>query len=305
MSNSSDSESPAQGKGRARTRAIRAQMAAAGESWTTAARNHDATRAEVGSDTFDASSNEDLLPYRVVDWHNQGWHGGSDPVAGTRYTADYGWKRDLPDRTYPELIASRGPLRPVLPITDADAAQLRDLFTTAGRRTVTTLAAALEHVFHELRVSKEGATGASGWDYAKLTMTAGREGSWESEALIQVVLFGNGLNLAKPAGVRPRGLLDDIAARRAAGPSKRVDRDVRGALVAMFTRWVTEPGRYTEVAETLAWQVSQYCDDTAGPEGWRVVADQWLQPGGMAITDFHNCYRLFYSVSEHFNAGLL
>ncbi|TDW95379.1 hypothetical protein EV137_2715 [Kribbella pratensis] len=225
-------------------------------------------------------------------------------MAGSRYTADYGWKRDLPDRTYPELIASRGPLRPVLPITDPDAAQLRELFTAAGRRTVTTLAAALEHVFHELRVSKEGATGATGWDYAKLTITAGREGSWESEALIQRALRQRPeprqTNRSPQARTprrhrRPprRRAIETGRPRR----TRRARRDV--------TRWVTGPDRYTEVAETLAWQVSRYCDETAGPEGWRAVADQWLQPGGMAVTDFHNCYRLFYSLSEHLDSGRL
>ncbi|MEU4607444.1 hypothetical protein AB0F43_31045 [Kribbella sp. NPDC023972] len=125
----------------------------------------------------------------------------------------------------------------------------------------------------------------------------------ESEALIQLILFGNGLNLAKPS--RASGLRDDIAARRAAGPSKRVDPDVRAELAEVFTRWVTGPARYTEVAETLAGEVSRYCDDTAGPDGWRIVADQWLQPGGLAVTDFRNCYHLLYSQSQHLDSNLL
>lgn len=303
MSNTNNPESTAPGRGRARTRAIRAEMAATGESWTTASRNHDKAKADAASAPLDAQGNDDRLPYRVVDRQNQGWLGGPDPETGSRYTADYGWKRELPDRTYSGLIASRGPLRPVLPITDTDSAHLRELFTAAGRRTVTTLAAALEQVFHLLRVSKEGATGGTGWDYARLTMTAGREGSWESEALIQLILFGNGLNLAKPS--RASGLRDDIAARRAAGPSKRVDPDVRAELAEVFTRWVTGPARYTEVAETLAGEVSRYCDDTAGPDGWRMVADQWLQSGGLAVTDFRNCYHLLYSQSQHLDPNLL
>lgn len=30
----------------------------------------------------------------------------------------------------------------------------------------------------------------------------------------------------------------------------------------------------------------RYCDDTAGADGWHVVADQWLQPGGLARARF-------------------
>ena len=62
----------------------------------------------------------------------------------------------------------------------------------------------------------------------------------------------------------------------------------------MITRWVTDPNRYTEVAESLAFEISSYCDNTAGPDGWRHVADQWFQPA-MAERDFRNCYRLLYS----------
>ncbi|HEY3514595.1 MAG TPA: hypothetical protein VGL36_35775 [Kribbella sp.] len=307
MSDINNAESVPASKGRARTRAIRAEMAATGESWTTAARNHDKTTAALpATDSLDDAGREDRLPYRVVDGDNQGWLGGDDPETGSRYSADYGWERDLPDRTYPELVASRGPLRPVLPITRADSEQLRELFAAAGRRAVTTLAAALEQVVHTLRAGRRGTAGTVGgadWEYARRTLTAGREGSWESVALIQVVLFGNSLNLAKPS--RATGLSNNGDDLRAAGPSKRVDPDVRAALAEMLTGWVTGPARYTEVAETLAAEVSRYCDDTAGPDGWRAVADQWLQPGGRAVTDFRRCYHLLYSQSEHLDTGLL
>jgi hypothetical protein len=51
--------------------------------------------------------------------------------------------------------------------------------------------------------------------------------------------------------------------------------------------------------------VSRYCDATGGSEGWATVADQWLQPGGMAQHDFSVCYRLLYSLSEHFNPTVI
>lgn len=238
--------------------------------------------------------------YRVVDAHNQGWHpvGGPD---GVTYSADYGFERGLADRTLDQLRATRGPLRPVEPITDQDIHTLEDLFGAAGSATITTLASALEEVFHQLRESQRG--NFDGFDYARRTVLAGREGSWESQALIDVILFGNALNLA-PA---KRGHLDasDIEARRAAGPSTRVNKPVRDNLAAMFTRWVTDPDRYTEVAETLAAVISNYVDTRHGPDGWARIADQWLQPGGLAHTNTAACYGLFYSQSDHFNAALL
>lgn len=243
------------------------------------------------------------LPYRVVDRANQGWHGGPDEESGSRYTADWGAQRGLEDRTYEELLASRGPLRPVLPLTGDDRAELELLLRAAGRKAIGTLAAALEQVFYELRTECEGLRlGRDAYGFAKRTLKAGREGSWESEVLIDVVLLGNSLNLAK---AKPGDALADVAARRAAGPSRRVDPRVRAALAGIIKRWVTAPDRYTEVAETLASAVSRYCDAHGGARGWQLAADQWLQPGSLAQDDFAACYRLFYSQSEHFDSALL
>jgi hypothetical protein len=253
------------------------------------------------TDPFDlpGQSQEDAArPYRVVDSRNQGWHPSSDGGGGTVWAADYGFMRDLENRSYEDLEATRGPLRPVEPITDADEAELRDLFTTAGRKTITSLAAALEQVFHELRESAgpEGWQSPGSYEYATRTLKAGREGSWESELLIHIVMFGNELNLATGRG--------DVGDRRAAGPSKRVNASVRDQLAAILHQWVTGPGRFTEVAETLASVVSRYADETGGRDGWRMIADQWLQPRGLAQETFSVCYRLFYSLSEHLDTSL-
>lgn len=244
------------------------------------------------------------FPYRVVDAFNQGWHptGGKDekPVYET-FTGLHGER--IPGRTWDELVATRAPLRSVENITDEDVATLRTLFGEAGRKTITTLAAALESVHHRVRELHGSLGEAQGsYEWARRTLVAGRPGSWESAALLDVVMFGNELNFAKPG----KGLhAYDVDARRAAGPSKRVDVGARQAMAAILWRWVTDPDRYTEVAATLAAVVSSYCDDTAGPGGWRAVADQWLQPGGLARESFLVCYRLFYSVSEHFDTGLI
>jgi hypothetical protein len=218
------------------------------------------------------------ITYRAVDRDNQGWHPSHGADGGTVYAADYGFERDLPDRPLDELAATRGPLRPVEPVTEFDVRLLRHDFGEAGRKTITTLAAALETVFHRLCDERDS------YQFARRTLMAGREGSWESELLIDVVMFGSGLN-------------------HAANPSKRVNRVVQGNMAAMFWRWVVAPDRYTEVAETLASIVSSYCDDQDA--GWKAVADQWLQPGALAQADFSTCYRLFYSVSEHFDSGVI
>jgi hypothetical protein len=241
---------------------------------------------------------QEELPYRVVDAHNQGWLNTSNDADG-HYQADYGWRRDLPNRPLADLDRDRGPLRPVLPITDDDRARLTDVFLRAGRKTVASIAAALEEVFHRIREERGGLRSSDSYEYAMRTLTAGREGSWESELLKDLVLFGNGLNLMPPR----RGADNTIEARRAAGPSARVDVAARHDLTAVFTRWVTDPDRYTEVAETLALVVSGFADDS--PAGWGLVADRWLQPGGLAHKDFRNCYRLLYSQSKHFNPDLL
>ena len=63
------------------------------------------------------------------------------------------------------------------------------------------------------------------------------------------------------------------------------------------------PDRYTEVAETLASIVSSHADQH-GADGWRAIADQWLQPQALSRADFATCYRLLYSRSEHYDPFL-
>lgn len=239
-------------------------------------------------------------PYRVVDSRNQGWHPAGDGGGGTVWSADYGHGRGLADiATLDQLSAARGPLRPVLPVTAADEAQLRALFTDAKRKAVTTLAAALELVFHQLRETAASTGNADeAYAWARRTMLAGREGSWESESLFHLILFGNDLNLDR----KVQGSIDQ---QRAAQTSKRLDYGVRGQMAEIFRRWVTDPSRYTEVAETMAGVVSGYADETYGTDGWRRIADQWLQPRALDHANFTNCYSLLYSRSRHFDPSLI
>lgn len=174
-------------------------------------------------------------PSRVVDRENQGWYLTQDAGRNLIYSAGYR-HQDLPDRDGGELAATRGPIRPVLPITDADELRMRELFGEAGRKTVGTLAAALETVFHQLLESRGGlASARDSFEYAMRTIKAGREGSWESEALDNIVFFGNELNLPQVRGIKAW----DVDARRATGPGKRVDRAVHYELAGMLYQWVT------------------------------------------------------------------
>lgn len=233
-------------------------------------------------------------PYRVVDRDNNGWYLAADGHGGTVYCLSYSTR--MPD--YATLEAACGPLRPVLPVTDADVAELDRLLSEAGRKAVTSLAAALATVVTRLYENAGGVESSAGSGaYAHRTLKAGRAGSWEAELLVSVVSFGYELNDNRKA---PKS--GGRHAPRADGPGRRVDRAARDGMAAVIMRWVTDPARYTEVAETLAWIVSRHAD-RHGADGWRKIADQWLQPSAFGGEDFRNCYGLFYSRSEHHNAG--
>ncbi|WP_331765178.1 hypothetical protein [Nocardia sp. NBC_01388] len=238
-------------------------------------------------------------PYRVVDSLNQGWHieggpeglyRGFDPTSATKL---------LEPRPYADIVREFGPVRPVLGLLDEDREELRAALETAGRKAIGSLASALEQVNHEIRAraSEPGDQfHHGGYRFASRAMTAGRPGSWESERLQSVWIFGNGLNLwPRKDGKGP----DEM---RATGPNpKRVHLEARDQMAAVLRRWVDSTDRYTEVAEHLAAIVSRYADEAHGRDGWAKVADQWLQPGGLAQEDTAACYGLLYSVSEHFN----
>lgn len=139
--------------------------------------------------------------YRVVDGENYGWYSAGDGRGGAVWTTGPINGLDLQFGAFPELAAARGPVRPVLPVTDNDSIQLEALLGRAGRKAIATLAAALEDVFHRLREQHCGGQWDldphGGYEYARRTMMAGRAGSWEADLLISIVGFGNGLNLAK------------------------------------------------------------------------------------------------------------
>lgn len=136
--------------------------------------------------------------------------------------------------------------------------------------------------------------------YAKRTLTAGRPGSWEADAIMEVVYFGNELNLHP----RTRGAGADEM--RQTGPNpKRVHLDARDRVAEVLRTCVTSKDRYTEVPETLAGLVAEYADERHGADGWRAIADQWIQPSSLDKENFVGTYRLLYSVSAHFDPNAI
>ncbi|MFE9692525.1 hypothetical protein [Micromonospora sp. NPDC005806] len=42
-----------------------------------------------------------------------------------------------------------------------------------------------------------------------------------------------------------------------------------------------------------------------GADGWKKVADQYLQSDALDVENLHHCFHLFYSQYQHFNPDLL
>ncbi|WP_018219195.1 hypothetical protein [Salinispora vitiensis] len=223
----------------------------------------------------------DDRPYRLVTEHGEAWM----LTTGGEYT----------DRTHSrhrslDALHAEHTVRPVLPVTEQDHQLLQEALRRAGRRAVASLASALDLVCHELRESLGGQASMQ-------TMIAGRPGSWESAALQEVIWFGATLN-------RPR-LGGNVTQTRAAGPNARVDPAAQQTMAEIIRRWVSDPHRYTEVAETLADIVSQHADEHHGVHGWAEIADDRLQPGPAADENSYTCYKLLYSLSQHLDPALL
>lgn len=97
-------------------------------------------------------------PARVVDADNRGWFLSFDEDLRRVYLRTWG---DA-GLDYPTLVAEHGPVRPVVPVPDQDAAAIGELLVRAGRKAVATVAAALELVHHRLRESREDSSRGPG-----------------------------------------------------------------------------------------------------------------------------------------------
>ncbi|WP_372672660.1 hypothetical protein [Amycolatopsis kentuckyensis] len=227
--------------------------------------------------------------YRIVDGQNRGWLSVPDTDRYWRFDEQAGHV----EKALVDIEHEAGGSRPVVPPRKEDVDELHAAFAAAGRKMITSLASALEQVFHEAR---ERDSSGNSWDYAQRTLMAGRPGSWESVGLTSIVVFGNGLNLWPYKDSTP---VDEM---RATGPNpKRVDVAARDRIAAVLRRWTASDEGYTEVAENLADIVASFADEQHGADGWAKIADQWLQPKSLAQDDFRACYRVLYSTSSHLN----
>lgn len=215
------------------------------------------------------------LPDRLVDRDQRSWMLTADRDGNNVYTADM-------HRTYltlDEVQAQHSPLRPVLPITGEDREHLRAVLAAAGRKAVTSLAAALYDTFRQLREDHGGMDNPRGsYETAQRQLLAGRPGSWEAQSLLDLMLWSGD------------------------GKASRIDPGARAELAAIIRRWITDPDRYTEVAETLAAVVSELADEQGG---WKTVADQWLQPGSLDREGVRIAYGLLYSLGADFDPAVL
>ncbi|MFE3629501.1 hypothetical protein [Streptomyces goshikiensis] len=183
------------------------------------------------------------LPYRVVDRFFQGWYRRS---GDGRYDADSGHRRGLETTPYEELVAARGPLRPVEPPAAEESAAVRAALAGAGRKAAASLLVALFRLTQQDLAARRTA-GAKSW------LMAGREGSHESAAL-DYLAWTVGCDLAEKPARYDQGAVDE--------------------LVRVLGGWVSGPDRYVEVAANLAAEFSSQAD-AAG--GWVSVADRYMQ----------------------------
>lgn len=182
-------------------------------------------------------------PSRVVDASFQGWYLAGDNL----YHADYGGSRGLEPCDLGELTATRGPLREVVPASEASTAEAEAALRVAGRLAAGSLLVALARI--ALRISARPGRKATG------SLLAGREGSWET-ADMNSLIWNLGIDLAEEAN--------------------RFDAAAVERLTAVIDGWIGGED-YTEVAATLAGVFADVSDELGG---WRKVADPGIVNAG-------------------------
>jgi hypothetical protein len=201
-------------------------------------------------DQAETEAEEEPPTYRFVDRLNRGWHIASSeqPV---QYAIDWaGLRPGRPDDllTREELEAEHGPLRPVGPGDPSDDLVLRGALFDAGTKAAGSVLVAL------YRLAVEYGRNSSPGGYEGGSLVAGREGSWESEAIYRLAWTIGGDLDEKP---------------------KRYSEECVRSVMAVLREWTQHPKRYVEVAENLAFEFSKVADELGG---WSKVADRPFQP---------------------------
>jgi hypothetical protein len=237
-------------KPRKRTREIREQSRNTGAKYTEAMRENDRERAAGGSAGAPPTGVPERPTYRFVDRLNRGWHIASsgEPV---RYAIDWaGLRHGRPAEplTREELEAEYGPLRPVGSTDPSDDLVLCGALADAGVKAAGSVLVAL----YRLALEYRRASSPGGFEGGSLV--AGREGSWESEAIYRLAWTIGGDLDEKP---------------------KRYSEECVDSVIAVLRAWTQNPKLYVEVAENLAFAFSKVADELGG---WGKVADRPFQP---------------------------
>lgn len=176
-----------------------------------------------------------------------------------------------------------GPVRPVVPAQWHESELVRAALFDAGQLAVTTLARALWRCV--------GAVGLGG-------LVAGRSGSWESSSLTELALWGQRVDPG------------------------RVHAGACEAVQGQVLRWVADPHRYVEVAETLSVAFSAMAMrhlsvqihaafDESGEQLdpftyplvlWQSVADRQLWPDayeGATLGQHWHRYLMCHTIASH------
>jgi hypothetical protein len=178
-------------------------------------------------------------PERVVDRFQRGWQTGTDPCRTYPRLDNRTW-------TLAEVEQERGPLRPVVAMTDTDRERLTDVLTAAGRDATGTVMAGLYLVSQ--RCYKV--------DGSDARLIAGGPESWENRMLPRFA-WEVGINLTGRR-VEPRAL-------------RTIDQVIDG--------WIFAKNSYVEVAGNLALVLA---DVVRSAGEYELVTDQWLRHGVLA-----------------------
>ncbi|MGW9310698.1 hypothetical protein ACWGPQ_22090 [Saccharomonospora azurea] len=243
-------------------------------------------------------SNTGDYPHRIVDSQQHGWLSRGDGIYEGYDPSEQLGDGRLEPRPLAEIEAQFGQWRPVVPPTADELEELHAAYEAAGNRAIGSAASAIALVYHQAR-NRFGPWNADidgTAAYAHRTLTAGRPGSWEAAAIMDVVAFGEELNYP---------VASDASAAEAGPDPERVHQEARDRIAAVVRAWTLSEDRYTEVPATLSRSVAAYADERHGVEGWRAIADEWLQPGSPDRENVIGTYRLLYDASAHFDPSAI
>ncbi|MFJ5143005.1 hypothetical protein [Streptomyces sp. NPDC088707] len=218
------------------------------------------TTSDIHQSLYDGESEAEDEPepdegptYRFVDRENRGWHIASSRDEPVQYAVDWaGLRPGRPEEllSHEQLEAMHGPLRPVVPSDPSDDFLLRDAIQEAGVKAAASVLVAL------YRTAVKFAENSSQGSRDGGSLTAGREGSWEAEA-IERLAWSVGGDLDEKPG--------------------RFDAECVESVQTVLAAWTLNPDYYVEVAEGLAYEFSRVADELGG---WAKVADRWLRHDG-------------------------